>query len=167
MEQNVLDTVQRNPITSVRVVTAALAAPQSRVYRISRNVKACIHTIFKESITTAMDLAARIVCAAADTQENPGVFEQIHQSIVQRFNECIASNGGNIFYMFTYLPRCTYLQRKLTEKFQMFSLTINRRVVFSQQKGGNRGRSVLLYHFRDYFPFYEFPTPGKRMQSPE
>ncbi|GFV18131.1 hypothetical protein TNCV_169351 [Trichonephila clavipes] len=43
--------------------------------------------------------ATRMICAAADIQQNPGVFERVHQPMVLRYTAYIASNGENFGHL--------------------------------------------------------------------
>lgn len=55
--------------------------------------------VYDTPVESALDLVARIVCAAADIQANAGVYERVRQSMIRRCNACIACHGGNFEHL--------------------------------------------------------------------
>jgi len=52
-------------------------------------------TVYETSFTSADDLLARVVEAAASVHDRPGVFERIRQSMIHRCQVCIVADGGH------------------------------------------------------------------------
>ena len=57
------------------------------------------NAVYTTPVDFEMDLVAKKVSASANFQQNPGVFERFRQSMIQRCNACIGSNGGNFDYL--------------------------------------------------------------------
>lgn len=54
------------------------------------------------SLDSDMDLVSRLVCDAADIQQNRDIFERVYQFIVRRCNAHFDNNGGNFYILDVY-----------------------------------------------------------------
>lgn len=52
-------------------------------------------TVYCSPVNSEINLVARISIAAASISETPGIFENVRQSMLRKFNACVLANGRN------------------------------------------------------------------------